>query len=89
MADKNSPMEPVGNRSKLKLALFAGILGGVANILVDVDHLPEIWGLQSARMLHAPVFVGAGFIAVFSLARLGRLFAGLVLTKKSKIKRAL
>lgn len=82
MGDKNSSMEPGGNRSKFKLALFAGILGGIVSVLVDADHLPEIWGFQSARALHTPVLAVAGFITVFSLARLGRLRAKLVLNKK-------
>jgi hypothetical protein len=67
------------------VALLAGLLGGLANVLVDVDHLP-LWayGIQApvyfnvfgramgtGRFLHPAFF----FIGLLGIACSGRLLA--------------
>lgn len=32
---------------EFRSALFAGILGGIVNVLVDIDHIPGFWGGRS------------------------------------------
>lgn len=56
-------------------SLFVGLLGGMANVAVDIDH---IW---APRAWHTPLLVGAGIIAIYCLACLGRLFYRVVLRR--------
>ena len=62
------------NSHPLRLALLVGVLGGVANVAVDFDH---IW--KPSRTWHIPLAIVAGFVAIYCVARLRRLSSRVVL----------
>jgi len=64
---------------RFKFALFVGFLGGIVNVLVDIDHSPVLWGGAATRAFHTPILIGAGIIAVGCLACIARLFFRMVL----------
>jgi len=47
------------NSSRLRNALFVGIICGVAGVLVDVDHVISHYssGEKEARYLHSPLLI--------------------------------
>lgn len=67
-------------------SLRFGFLGGVINVLVDLDHFLYYWvgfkgwGL-AGRPLHVPLAIVAGCIFVYCCARIGRLVGKQVLKK--------
>lgn len=68
-----------------KYAFFIGIWGGIFGVLVDLDHIPKYLGLTTAsRPAHIYFGILAGIIAIYCLARLGRLFYRLVLKSPKK-----
>lgn len=60
---------------KIKLAFFIGFCGGLAGVLVDLDHF---WG---GRYAHSPLLFLAGVIIIYCSARLAGLFLRLVLKR--------
>lgn len=59
-------------------ALRVGLFGGFLANLIDVDHVLMLYGGPD-RVLHKTLFVLALLVAVHCCARLGRLFAWVVL----------
>ena len=82
MAAKHGRIHCGSDRSVFGFTLLVGFLGGVFGVLVDLDHLPVLWGGQASRAFHTPLLFGAGFVAFYCLARLGRLLVGQVLSRK-------
>lgn len=82
MADKNGRMDARPNRSQWRTALLVGFLGGVLGVLVDLDHLPALWGKEGARSFHTPLLIAASLIALYCFARLGGLLVGEVLKSR-------
>jgi len=76
------------------LAFLAGLLGGLANVLVDVDHLPYwVYGIKApvyfnvfggsmgaGRFLHPAFF----FIGLLGIACAGGLLAVLILRMRQR-----
>ena len=70
----------VPNRTRnkdLKLALLVGLLGGIVNVLVDLDHLQA-----GGRPAHLALGAVACLIALYFVARFGRLYLRMVLKKR-------
>jgi hypothetical protein len=65
--------------ARLRFALFLGLCGGLAAVLLDIDHIALVWGYPVGRALHTPALILAGGVAVYCCARLGRLLPGLFL----------
>jgi hypothetical protein len=65
-------------------ALFVGICGGIVGVLVDIDHLPMVWGGEGSRALHTPLAIFAGIVALYCLARLGGLLYKVVSLKNKR-----
>lgn len=82
MAIKNRRVDDSRNHSTFRSALLVGILGGILAVLVDIDHLPILWGGQASRTFHIPLSIAAGFIAIYCFARIGGLLVGQVLSRR-------
>lgn len=72
--------------SPFVFALFVGVCGGIAGVLVDIDHLPMLWGSDGSRSFHTPLAIGAGGIAFYYLARFGGLLVQTISLKKRRDK---
>jgi len=63
-----------------KPSLVAGLIGGVANVLVDVDHFSlffnNIFGSRTGRISHTAFLILACGIAIISGTRLLRILFG-------------
>lgn len=82
MASKNRRVDDSRNHSTFRSALLVGILGGVLAVLVDIDHLPILWGGRASRTFHIPLFIAASLVAVYCFARLGGLLVEQVLSRR-------
>lgn len=54
-------------------AFLVGIFGGVVGVLVDLDHLPMVWGGTGSRAFHTPLALVAGVVVFYCFARIGGL----------------
>ncbi len=67
-------------------SLYFGFCGGLAGVLVDLDHWFAYQGIQfipllEGRPLHLFLAIIAGCVVVYSISRLRRLVTKLVLKK--------
>ena len=67
----------MANRYPKRTALLVGVLSGLVNMGVDIDH-----PLFHSRAWHTPLLFGASIIAIYCLAHLGRLFFRMVLRRR-------
>lgn len=74
------------NCSSFKFALLVGVLGGIVNVFVDIDHAPVLWGGDASRAFHPAFLIGGGIIFICYLACLGGSIIELVLEKRRKEK---
>jgi len=80
----NRRVDARSDNPQFRTTFLVGILGGVLGVLVDIDHVPALFGGQASKALHTPLLVGAGIIAFYCFARLRRLLVGKVLSKKEE-----